>query len=221
MTRHVHLDLVGGIAGDMTVAALVDGCALWDECKGAYDPVSRTWLWNDGPIEVTGEGLVVVASAGTSDLSVAEEAARTAEAFGNRVERINDVGVAGLHRLLSRLDMLNRARVIIAVAGMDGALPSVLAGLVACPVIAVPCSVGYGANFGGVAPLLTMLNSCSAGVTVVNIDNGFGAAAAASLINHPSHLETPTDAASNGSGRVRDVSGKFIPRERGEGNAHG
>lgn len=177
------------------------------DVKGIYDPMSRTWLWNDGPIEVTGEGLVVVASAGTSDLPVAEEAARTAEAFGNRVERLHDVGVAGLHRLLSRLDLLNRARVVIAVAGMDGALPSVLAGLVACPVVAVPCSIGYGANFGGVAPLLSMLNSCSAGVTVVNIDNGFGAAAAASLINHPVQQPAPADATANGADRVRDGSG--------------
>jgi hypothetical protein len=186
-----------------------------------YDPISRTWLWNDGPIEITGEGLVVVASAGTSDLPVAEEAARTAEAFGNQVEQVHDVGVAGLHRLLSRLELLNKARVIIAVAGMDGALPSVLAGLVACPVIAVPCSVGYGANFGGVAPLLTMLNSCSAGVTVVNIDNGFGAAAAASLINHPFHLESPTEAASYVSGSPLNVSDQPISREREEGNTHG
>jgi NCAIR mutase (PurE)-related protein len=156
--------------------------------RGAYDPVSRTWLWHDGPIPTTGEGLIVVCSAGTSDLPVAEEAARTAEAFGNRVERINDVGVAGLHRLLGRLDLLRRARVVIAVAGMEGALPSVVAGLVACPVIAVPTSVGYGSHFGGIAPLLAMLNSCSAGVTVVNIDNGFGAGAAASLINHPVRL---------------------------------
>jgi len=153
--------------------------------QGSYDPLSRTWLWHDGPIPITGEGLVVVCSAGTSDLPVAEEAARTAEAFGNRVERLADVGIAGLHRLLGRLDLLRRARVVIAVAGMEGALPSVVAGLVACPVIAVPTSVGYGTHFGGLAPLLAMLNSCSAGVTVVNIDNGFGAGAAASLINHP------------------------------------
>jgi NCAIR mutase (PurE)-related protein len=166
-----------------------DGFLERSKHLGNYDPVSRTWLWNDGPIAETGSGLIVVASAGTSDLPVAEEAARTAEAFGNQVERLNDVGIAGLHRLLSKLDVLHRARVIIAVAGMEGALPSVIGGLVACPVIAVPTSVGYGTHFAGLAPLLAMLNSCAAGITVVNIDNGFGAAAAASLINHPVQAE--------------------------------
>ena len=121
-------------------------------------------------------------SAGTSDLPVSEEAAVVAEAFGHTVERLNDVGVAGLHRLLAAGDQLSRASVIIVVAGMEGALPSVVGGLVAAPVIAVPTSVGYGAAFGGLAALLGMLNSCAAGVTVVNIDNGFGAAAAASRI---------------------------------------
>ncbi|MEM7245396.1 MAG: nickel pincer cofactor biosynthesis protein LarB [Acidobacteriota bacterium] len=152
---------------------------------GRYDPVSRTWLWNDGPIEITGEGTIVVACAGTSDLPVAEEAAITAEAFGNRVERVVDVGVAGIHRTFSSLDTLRSARVLVVVAGMEGALPSVVAGLVSCPVIAVPTSVGYGASFGGLAALLGMLNSCAPGVSVVNIDNGFGGACAASLINHP------------------------------------
>ena len=128
-------------------------------------------------------GVIVVLCAGTSDLPVAEEAAVTAEIMGNRVERIYDVGVAGLHRLLRRLEEIRRANVIIAVAGMEGALPSVVAGLVSKPVIAVPTSVGYGANFGGVAALLGMLNSCGSGVTVVNIDNGFGAGYAASQIN--------------------------------------
>ncbi len=128
-------------------------------------------------------GFIAVVCAGTSDLPVAEEAAVTAEVMGNRVERIHDVGVAGLHRMLARLDVLQRANVIVAVAGMEGALPSVLAGLVAKPVIAVPTSVGYGASFGGVAALLAMLNSCGSGVTVVNIDNGFGAGYAASQIN--------------------------------------
>jgi NCAIR mutase (PurE)-related protein len=127
-------------------------------------------------------GPVLVVSAGTSDLPVAEEAAVVAEAFGNRVERLVDVGVAGLHRLLAAADQLKEARVVIVVAGMEGALPSVVGGLVAVPVIAVPTSVGYGAAFGGLAALLGMLNSCAAGVTVVNIDNGFGAAAAASRI---------------------------------------
>ena len=128
-------------------------------------------------------GVIVVLCAGTSDLPVAEEAAVTAEIMGNRVERIYDVGVAGLHRLLRRLEEIRRAHVIVAVAGMEGALPSVVAGLVSKPVIAVPTSVGYGANFGGLAALLGMLNSCGSGVTVVNIDNGFGAGYAASQIN--------------------------------------
>lgn len=129
-------------------------------------------------------GTVLVITAGTSDLPVAEEAAVCARAFGATVQRLTDVGVAGLHRLLSRGEQLQRASVIIVVAGMEGALPSVVGGLVAAPVIAVPTSVGYGASFGGIAALLSMLNSCAAGVTVVNIDNGFGAAYAASRILH-------------------------------------
>jgi len=136
-------------------------------------------------------GIIAVLCAGTSDLPVAEEAAVTADIMGNRVERICDVGVAGLHRLLGQMETLQRAHVLVVVAGMEGALPSVVAGLVSRPVIAVPTSVGYGANFGGLAALLGMLNSCGSGVTVVNIDNGFGAAYAASQINaiaagHPS-----------------------------------
>jgi NCAIR mutase (PurE)-related protein len=127
---------------------------------------------------------VLVVTAGTSDLRVAEEAAVTADAMACRVDRLTDVGVAGIHRLLSRRDALDTAGVIIVVAGMDGALASVVGGLVRVPVIAVPTSVGYGASFGGIAPLLTMLNSCAAGVTVVNIDNGFGAAVAAARILH-------------------------------------
>ncbi len=130
-----------------------------------------------------GQGVVMVISAGTSDIPVAEEAALCAEAFGNRVERLYDVGVAGLHRLTASLDSLARAGVLIVVAGMEGALPSVVAGLLDKPVIAVPTSIGYGTAFGGVAALLGMLNSCASGVTVVNIDNGFGAALAATLIN--------------------------------------
>lgn len=130
------------------------------------------------------EGTVLVITAGTSDLPVADEAALCARAFGARVERLTDVGVAGIHRLLSRAAQLQSASVIIVVAGMEGALPSVVGGLVAIPVIAVPTSVGYGASFGGIAALLSMLNSCAAGVTVVNIDNGFGAAYAASRIIH-------------------------------------
>ena len=135
------------------------------------------------PQETTA-GHIVVATGGTSDIPVAEEAAITAESLGNRVVRLYDVGVAGLHRLLSNLEPLMRARVIIAVAGMEGALASVIGGLVDCPVIAVPTSVGYGASFSGVAALLSMLNSCASGVSVVNIDNGFGAGYLASMINH-------------------------------------
>jgi pyridinium-3,5-biscarboxylic acid mononucleotide synthase len=131
-----------------------------------------------------GHGTILIAAAGTSDLPVAEEAALTAELMGNVVERMYDVGVAGLHRLLGERARLEAARVIIVVAGMEGALPSVVSGLVSVPVIAVPTSVGYGASFGGLAALLGMLNSCASGVSVVNIDNGFGAANIASLINH-------------------------------------
>jgi NCAIR mutase (PurE)-related protein len=131
-----------------------------------------------------GKGTIVVAAAGTSDLPVAEEAARTAELMGNDVVRLYDVGVAGLHRILGERARLAAARVVIVVAGMEGALPSVISGLVSVPVIAVPTSVGYGASFGGIAALLGMLNSCASGVSVVNIDNGFGAGNIASLINH-------------------------------------
>jgi NCAIR mutase (PurE)-related protein len=131
-----------------------------------------------------GKGMIVVAAAGTSDLPVAEEAVVTAEVMGNTVCRLYDVGVAGIHRLLGERTRLEAARVIIVVAGMEGALPSVVAGLVSVPVIAVPTSIGYGASFGGIAALLSMLNSCASGVSVVNIDNGFGAATIASLINH-------------------------------------
>lgn len=131
-----------------------------------------------------GRGTIVVAAAGTSDLPVAEEAAVSAEMMGNVVERVYDVGVAGLHRLLSETTRLQTARVVIAVAGMEGAMPSVIAGLVACPVVAVPTSVGYGTSFGGLTALLGMLNTCASGVAVVNIDNGFGAAAMASAITH-------------------------------------
>jgi hypothetical protein len=131
-----------------------------------------------------GQGTIIVAAAGTSDLFVAEEAAVTAELMGNDVTRLYDVGVAGLHRLLGEYARLAAARVIIVVAGMEGALPSVVSGLVSVPVIGVPTSVGYGTSLGGIAALLGMLNSCASGVSVVNIDNGFGAAAIASLINH-------------------------------------
>lgn len=134
--------------------------------------------------EPTGNGTVVVCCAGTSDLPVAEEAALTAEVLGNTVKRLYDVGVSGIHRLLAHRRDIEDANVIVAAAGMEGALPSVVAGLASCPVIAVPTSVGYGASFGGVAALLAMLNSCASGVSVVNIDNGFGAGYQASMINH-------------------------------------
>jgi hypothetical protein len=146
-----------------------------------YDAVSRTIRSRPDPARPI-VGRVAVVTAGTSDIPVAEEAAITAEACGVTVDRVFDVGVAGLHRLLERLDTIREARVVVAVAGMEGALASVLGGLVAVPVIAVPTSVGYGASFGGVAALLAMLNSCAAGVSVVNIDNGFGAGYQAALI---------------------------------------
>jgi pyridinium-3,5-biscarboxylic acid mononucleotide synthase len=148
-----------------------------------YHAEARLISLTQGDVE-PGKGMIAVAAAGTSDLPVAEEAACSAEVMGNRVERVYDVGVAGLHRLLVERARLSRARVVIVVAGMEGALPSVVAGLVGGPVVAVPTSVGYGASFGGIAALLGMLNSCASGVAVVNIDNGFGAATLASLINH-------------------------------------
>lgn len=148
-----------------------------------FDAVSRTITQKRDGSDVEADTYIAVVTAGTSDIPVAEEAAVTAEVFGNVTERIFDVGVAGLHRLLGKIDLIRGARVIIAVAGMEGALPSVLGGLVDKPIIAVPTSVGYGANFGGVSALLTMLNSCAAGVSVVNIDNGFGAGYIASSIN--------------------------------------
>ena len=148
-----------------------------------YREEARAIVARRGDI-VPGNGTVLVLCAGTSDLPVAEEAAVTAEVMGNTVERLYDVGVAGLHRLLSEHDRLRAARVLIVVAGMEGALPSVVAGLVEAPVVAVPTSIGYGASFGGIAALLGMLNSCANGVSVVNIDNGFGAACVASAINH-------------------------------------
>ena len=148
-----------------------------------YEPSSHAIYMQQHDIPAA-TGVVLVAAAGTSDVPVAEEAAITAEVMGNPVDRLYDVGVAGLHRLLREHDRLRRARVIVVVAGMEGALPSVVAGLVQVPVIAVPTSIGYGASFGGVAALLAMLNSCANGVSVVNIDNGFGGGCIASLINH-------------------------------------
>src|SRR5258708_509439 len=151
--------------------------------KGAiYHETARCLTFEKAPLPKRA-GYIAVLAAGTSDLPVAEEAAVTADIMGNRVERLFDVGVAGLHRLLNRLEVIQSAHVIIAVAGMEGALPSVVAGLVNKPVIAVPTSVGYGANLGGLAALLAMLNSCGSGLTVVNINNGFGAGYAASQIN--------------------------------------
>jgi pyridinium-3,5-biscarboxylic acid mononucleotide synthase len=152
--------------------------------EGAASRLARTFfIPAREPVAPEVRGTVLVVSAGTGDLPVAEEAVVTAEAFGNPVARLYDVGVAGIHRVLSQLDTLRSASVVIVVAGMEGALPSVVGGLVRAPVIAVPTSVGYGASFQGLAPLLGMLNSCAAGITVVNIDNGFGAACAASRIN--------------------------------------
>jgi NCAIR mutase (PurE)-related protein len=151
--------------------------------EGQYDPVARTFSIVQSPLEDQGRGKVLIICAGTSDLPVAREAANSARLFNNRVEELVDVGVAGIHRLLAHSEALHEAAVIIVVAGMEGALPSVVGGMVDVPVIAVPTSVGYGASFNGLAALLGMLNSCAGGVTVVNIDNGFGAAFAATRIN--------------------------------------
>jgi len=159
------------------VAAAVEAAGL--PCR--YHPVARLLVVRPEPAE--GVGLIVVAAAGTADLPVAEEAALVAEALGNRVERLTDCGVAGLHRLLPHREVLGEANAIVAVAGMEGALPSVIGGLVDRPVIAVPTSVGYGISLNGLAALLAMLNSCAPGVSVVNIDNGYGAAHQASQIN--------------------------------------
>lgn len=148
-----------------------------------YNKVARTLFIKSHGIKKTGKGTILIICAGTSDVPVAEEAAVTAECMGNDVKRLYDVGVSGIHRLFHRKDDIFSANVLIVVAGMEGALPSVVSGLVARPVIAVPTSVGYGANLGGLTTLMAMLNSCAAGISVVNIDNGFGAAYVASLIN--------------------------------------
>lgn len=173
-----------GGAKDIIVSRLVPESAeiLGRHCDLEYHPIPRFGIVNRDQTKPKA-GSIIVASGGTSDIAVCEEAALTAEVLGNQVTRLYDVGVAGLHRLLSHLDILMTARVVIAVAGMEGALPSVIGGLVSCPVIAVPTSVGYGANIGGIAALLSMLNSCASGVSVVNIDNGFGAGFLASRIN--------------------------------------
>ena len=149
----------------------------------SYEKLSHTGVVNRRE-RLTASGTILVATGGTSDIPVAEEAALTAEVMGNRVTRLYDVGVAGIHRLLSHVDSISKATVIVAVAGMEGALASVIGGLSDCPVIAVPTSVGYGANFQGLSALLSMLHSCASGVSVVNIDNGFGAGYLASMINH-------------------------------------
>lgn len=155
-----------------------------------YDPASRT-LWLDRQPDRTRRAGIVLVAAGTSDLPVAEEAFRTLDLMGHAARRVYDVGVAGLHRLLDQLPILRSARVVLVAAGMEGALPSVVAGLVAVPVIAIPTSVGYGASFGGLAALLGMLNSCSPGIAVVNIDNGYGAAYLAAMMNDRNAEETP------------------------------
>ncbi|NRY61578.1 nickel pincer cofactor biosynthesis protein LarB [Clostridium beijerinckii] len=157
--------------------------AVKEICKEAkYNKLGRTITIRKNQQPLT-ENYIAIVAAGTSDLPVVEEAFETASILGNRVEKITDVGVAGIHRLFSKLDVIRGAKVVIVIAGMEGALASVVGGLVDKPVIAVPTSVGYGANFGGIAALLSMLNSCASGVSVVNIDNGFGAAYNASIIN--------------------------------------
>lgn len=180
-------------ASDETARALVAARpdAGWNE-------LARTVTWQPQGVAPGRPGILVV-SAGTSDLPVAEEAVVTAELFGNEADRLYDVGVAGIHRLLGQGERLREARVIVVVAGMEGALPSVVGGLVDVPVIAVPTSVGYGASFGGIAALLGMLNSCASGVTVVNIDNGFGAGYAAAVINRQSAVTPPEKSAPAGA----------------------
>ncbi len=159
--------------------------------QAVYHELAKLITINRNPVSTT-RSRILVMSAGTSDLPVCEEAALTAEMMGNRVERLYDVGVAGIHRLLNNRHRIDEASVLVVVAGMDGALPSVTAGLTDKPVIAVPTSVGYGASFGGLAALLTMLNSCACGVTVVNIDNGYGAGYAAAVINQIAEKAQPT-----------------------------
>lgn len=196
-TMTISDDAAGGRAAGEILAALSAGAGRAGAAEGgvlfAYCETARAGIFGDLPVP-DGDGTVVIAAAGTSDLPVAEEAAVTAQFLGNEVVRLTDVGVAGIHRLLACADELARAQVVIAVAGMEGALASVVGGMVSCPVIAVPTSVGYGASFGGVAALLAMLNSCASGVSVVNIDNGFGAAYQASMINHLGSRRAAKDA---------------------------
>lgn len=167
----------------ITRLAEEDAAYLSEHFSFTYDKLSHVGIVNRRE-QITASGTIVVATGGTSDIPVAEEAALTAEVLGNKIERLYDVGVAGIHRLLSHVDIISQATVIVAVAGMEGALASVIGGLSDCPVIAVPTSIGYGANFQGLSALLSMLNSCASGVCVVNIDNGFGAGYLASMINH-------------------------------------
>ncbi len=189
-TRKQILGIIAALAPDQDVLATrvapeTATAILTQYPSAVHNETAATVLLRTASSETpkVADGLILICSAGTSDIPVAEEAAVTAEAMCNRVERLYDVGVAGLHRLLDQRDKLQRAAVLIVVAGMDGALPTVVSGLVDKPLIAVPTSVGYGAGFQGVGPLLTMMNACSPGVVVVNIDNGFGAGYFASLIN--------------------------------------
>ena len=182
--HHVLATRVDAIKAQ-AVEHLMDGEPGLADVERTYYPDARILLVGTMP-EPNGNGTVVVACAGTSDLSCAEEAALTAQSMGSRVERVYDVGVAGIHRLLAYTDTFQRASAVVAVAGMEGALASVIGGVCACPVIACPTSVGYGASFGGLSALLAMLNSCSNGTSVVNIDNGFGAGYQAALIDHAS-----------------------------------
>ena len=177
-------EMMKGDANILATRASVENYAAVQEVcpEAVYHPLARTVTLTRKKMSLP-ESYIAVVTAGTSDLPVAEEAAITAEIFGNRVERIVDVGVAGVHRLFDKLDLIRGAKVIVVAAGMEGALPSVVGGLVDKPVIAVPTSIGYGASFQGVAALLAMLNSCAGGVSVVNIDNGFGAGYIASMIN--------------------------------------
>jgi NCAIR mutase (PurE)-related protein len=174
--RSNHI-LVTRLAADKAAALAAD----FPEAR--YYPDSQVWVLSRGEIPDRGRGLILVISAGTSDIPVSEEALVTARIMGHRAEALYDVGVAGLHRLLAHQDLLTQASCFIVVAGMEGALPSVVAGLVDRPVVAVPTSIGYGASFGGLAALLAMLNSCATGIAVVNIDNGFGAGYLAAMIN--------------------------------------
>jgi len=184
----IHITRRAARSGDLVLLTRLDPVtygAIRDAVPSLrYDPVARL-AFAPQPGRRSSRGSVLVVTGGTSDVPVAEEAAVTLELLGDRVNRLYDVGVAGVHRLIAQWPALQRARVILVVAGMEGALPSVVAGLVRCPVISVPTSIGYGASFQGIAPLLAMLNSCVPGIGVVNIDNGFGAAYLAHLINQP------------------------------------